>query len=282
MQLSKENAGIFIPDGTPMPDALARTTHLCIGAHPDDQEFMAYHGILECFGRKDKWFTGVCVTDGAGSARTGPYSSHTDEEMIGVRWNEQRKAASIGEYACEIQLGHRSAAVKDASQSDVADDIEAILDVAQPEVVYVHNPADKHDTHVASMLRATAALRRLPPENRPARVLGSELWRSLDWLNDSDKQVLPVDRRPNLAAALAGVFDSQISGGKRYDIAIEGRRRSNASFFESHAADKNASLTWAVDLTPLVKDDSLVVSDYIAAFIDRFRDDVMDRLSRLM
>ena len=30
---------------------------------------MAYHGVAECFGRKDKWFTGVVVTNGAGSPR---------------------------------------------------------------------------------------------------------------------------------------------------------------------------------------------------------------------
>jgi hypothetical protein len=61
-------------------------------------------------------------------------------------------------------------------------------------------------------------------------VLGCEVWRNLDWLLDEDKQGLPVDDRPNLAAALSGVFDSQISGGKRYDLAVQGRRLANATF----------------------------------------------------
>ena len=31
--------------------AVAKTTHMAIGAHQDDIEIMAYHGVLECFGR---------------------------------------------------------------------------------------------------------------------------------------------------------------------------------------------------------------------------------------
>ena len=33
---------IYIPDGTEEEQALERTTHLCIAAHQDDIEFMAY------------------------------------------------------------------------------------------------------------------------------------------------------------------------------------------------------------------------------------------------
>ena len=48
----------FVPDGAPLSTALARTTHLGIGAHPDDLEIMACHGILECYRNNDRWFTG--------------------------------------------------------------------------------------------------------------------------------------------------------------------------------------------------------------------------------
>ena len=281
MNFKNDKAGLFVPDGTPMPQALARTTHMAIGAHPDDQEFLALHGILECFGKSDKWFSGVCVTDGAGSSRTGPYADYTNEEMMQVRYREQRKAAAVGEYACEIQLEYSSSQVKDASIPDVTDDLTTILQEATPEVVYIHNPADKHDTHVATMLRSITALRRLPADERPRNVYGPELWRSLDWMNDDDKTVLPISGRSNLHFALAGIFDSQISGGKRYDVAVDARRRSNATMFESHAADRGDCLQWAVDLTPLMSDDSLSAEDHVLSFIDRFRADVADRISRM-
>src|ERR1044071_3343272 len=73
------------------------------GAAQDDIEIMAYHGIAECFGQKDKWFTGVVVTNGAGSPRSGIYGQYSDDEMQKVRLMEQRKAAYVGEYACQIQ-----------------------------------------------------------------------------------------------------------------------------------------------------------------------------------
>jgi len=81
-------------------------------------------------------------------------------------------------------------------------------------------------------------------------------------MNDGDKVVLPVDRFKNLAAALSGVYDSQITGGKRYDVAVAGRRTAHASFFESHATDKADALSFAMDLTPLVEDERLDVLDY--------------------
>lgn len=280
MKLNRDEADIFVPDGASMPEALARTTHLCVGAHQDDQEFMAYHGIAECFGQADRWFTGVCLTNGSGSPRSGVYARYTDEDMMAVRLREQRKAAMAGEYACEIQLGYSSADVKDPSKTEVTEDLRRIFSAAGPDVVYLHNPADKHDTHVAAMLRAIAALRLLRKEDIPGKVYGCEIWRSLDWVLDEEKEALPVDTHPNLSESLAGIFDSQITGGKRYDRAIIGRRKSNATFFESHATDKYDSLHWAIDLTPLVLDPKLDPAEYALGFINRLAKDVETRIAK--
>jgi len=281
MKFHKPTADIFVPDGAGMPGALSRTTHLSICAHQDDLEIMAWHGIAECFGMDDKWFTGVVVTNGAGSPRAGIYERYTDEEMQAVRRHEQRKAAYVGEYACQIQLDYSSAEVKDPKLETVRADLAAILTVARPEVVYLHNLADKHDTHVAVTLRAIASMRSLPPEAKPKKVYGCEVWRDLDWLPDEDKQALPVSARPNLAAAALGVFDSQISGGKRYDLATEGRRLANATYFASHATDVETALTYAMDLTPLIHDASLSPAAYTLGFIDKLKADVEGRIRKL-
>jgi LmbE family N-acetylglucosaminyl deacetylase len=279
MQFHNPAADVFIPDGSAPDAALARTTHLCIAAHQDDIEIMAYHGIAECFGRRDRGFTGVVVTNGAGSPRAGIYASYTDEEMQQVRLTEQRKAAYIGDYACQIQLGFSSRQVKDPRETAVVDDLLQVLRATRPEIVYLHNFADKHDTHVAVALRSLAALRAVRGETRPRKVYGCEVWRDLDWLPDSDKQVLPVSARSNLAAALVGVFDSQVTGGKRYDLATAGRRLAHATYYASHGTDEESALTFAMDLTPLLEDPNLPVADYVLAFIDRFRADVQTRLS---
>ena len=45
MNLSQPNQDLFFPDQLSDDEALSRTTHLGIGAHQDDLEFMALHGI---------------------------------------------------------------------------------------------------------------------------------------------------------------------------------------------------------------------------------------------
>src|SRR5512141_1049124 len=164
MKFYLDTAEIFIPDGQSIESALARTTHLCFAAHQDDIEIMAAQPIVECFQQKDKWFTGVVVTDGRGSPRDGLYKDYTDEEMRLVRFQEQKKAAVIGEYAAQVMLDIPSRIIKDATRSEPVSDIAALLQTAKPRYVYTHNLADKHDTHVAVALRTIAAIRSLPKE----------------------------------------------------------------------------------------------------------------------
>jgi LmbE family N-acetylglucosaminyl deacetylase len=280
MKFSQPAADILVPDRRSLAAALRRTTHLCLAAHQDDIEIMAYHGIAVCHGRKDRGFTGVVVTDGAGSPRTGRFGKFSDEEMKTVRREEQRQAARLGKYAAVIQLAHPSKLVKDAKAGDVRDDLAAILAACRAEVVYLHNPADKHDTHVAVFLRCLEALRTLPKARRPKQVLGCEVWRNLDWLVDTDKVLLDDSARPALAAKLIGAFASQIAGGKRYDRAIAGRRLANATFHTSHATDAAQAVTWAMDLTPLIQDDKLSVEQFTLAHLDRLRADVKARIKR--
>ncbi len=281
MNFSQSAADIFVPSGQPLAKALAHTAHLCLAAHQDDIEIMAHGAIAACYGQRAAGFTGVVVTDGAGSPRSGRFAKYTDEQMKAERRAEQRRAAKLGHYAAVIQLAHPSAVVKDAKDGRVRADLAAILRAcARLQAVYLHNPADKHDTHVAVFHRCLEALRSLPKSRRPKRVLGCEVWRNLDWLVDTDKVLLDDSARPALAAKLIGAFQSQIAGGKRYDLAIAGRRLANATFHTSHATDAAQAVTWAMDLTPLINDPKLSVEKFTLAHLDRLRADVQARLKR--
>jgi LmbE family N-acetylglucosaminyl deacetylase len=281
MEFHNSGAEIYVPDGSPVNAALSRTTHLAVSAHQDDIEIMAYHGILECFGKSDKGFTGVTVTNGSGSPRDGLYGSYTDEEMQVVRRKEQKKAAFIGEYAAHVFLDYSSSAVKDPINNHVVEDLKKIVAASKPQVIYTHNLADKHDTHVATALRLIRALRELPRGSRPQRLYGCEVWRSLDWLNDDDKVVFNVEAHENLAMSLVGVFDSQVCGGKRYDLATMGRRRANATYLASHGVDESTALIFGTDLSPLLADDQLDAGEYIRGFINRFAKEVSGRIAKL-
>lgn len=271
----------YIPDGTDEETGISRTTHLAISAHQDDVEFMAYAPIAECFGQKDKHFGAIIVTDGAGSPRSGLYADYTDEEMKAVRIVEQKKAAFVGEYSFLAMLGYPSKAVKDAKNEKVVEELAALIRRARPKYLYTHNLADKHDTHVATALRVIAALRKLAPEERPEKVYGCEVWRDLDWLCDEEKVYLDCGAHPNLMRCLSAVFDSQIVGGKRYDLAAEGRRLANATFSASHACDTYEALNYAMDLTPLM-DETIDIVAYIVKFIDRFKGEVEETIGNFL
>jgi LmbE family N-acetylglucosaminyl deacetylase len=272
MQFYLPSAEIFVPDGLPVDAALKRTTHMAIAAHQDDIEIMAAAPIIECFQQPDRWFTGVIVTDGRGSPRDELYKNYSDEEMRLVRFKEQKKAAVVGEFAAQILLDYPSKMVKDGAELKPVEDLCALFLAARPQVVY---------THVAVALKTIAALRRLPAEARPAKVYGCEVWRDLDWLVDRDKVPLDLSRHENLQAALLGVFDSQIAGGKRYDLASMGRRKANATYFASHSVDASTGLSWAMDLTPLITHADQSVSAYVNEVIQHFAQDVADRLKRV-
>ena len=281
MKFSLTTAEVFIPDGAPEEQALGRTTHLCIAAHQDDIEIMAAQPIVECFQQAGAWFTGVVVTDGRGSPRDSLYKEYTDDEMRAVRFHEQRKAAYVGEFSAQVMLDIPSAIIKDASRPEPVDDLVKLLRATKPQVVYTHNFADKHDTHVAVASRVVEAIRRLDQAERPERLVGCEVWRSLDWMVDADKVLMNTSDHENLQFALLGVFDSQIIGGKRYDLASMGRRRANATYFESHGVDLTTGLSYAMDMTPLITDLKLEPARFAQEYIQRFAQDVELRIRRM-
>ena len=282
MQFKQENSVVFVPDRQPVDQAIRRTTHLAIAAHQDDLEIMSYQGVLQCYGHDDGWYTGVVVTDGGGSPRSGLYATYTDQTMQAVRRLEQDKAATIGEYSAIVQLAYPSSDVKDTANMDIISDLVKLLTEAHPEIVYTHNLADKHETHIAVALRVIASIRQLPAADRPAKLYGCEVWRDLDWLGDEEKIRFDVSGHPNLAAALLGVFDSQIAGGKRYDLAAIGRRLANATFSQSNGVDESPAVSFAMDLTPLIQDDTLDITGFINDHIQRFQNQVTANIIRLI
>lgn len=282
MTLSNKNAEWFVPDGKDIDTALERTTHLAIAAHQDDIEIMAYDGIIRSFGNDRNWFGAVVVTNGAGSARNGIYADYSDEDMQKIRRVEQKKAAYVGEYSALALLDYTSAQVKSAGSREIIEELKGIIVKAGAEVIYTHNPADKHDTHLGVVTKVIQAIRELPNEQRPKKLYGCEVWRNLDWVMDSQKVVFDVSAHPNLSAALVGVFDSQIAGGKRYDLATSGRRLANATYSASHSVDQSDALSYAIDLTPLIEDDSMSIVEYIRGYIRNFEKDVINKLNSVI
>jgi len=261
MKLHQPGASIFVPDERPAPEALRRVTHLGIGAHPDDLEFMAMHGILEHFrDPTQKSFGGVVVCNGATGA---------DESIRAKRRKEQEKAALIGQYAAVAMLDYPSATARQASPA-LAADLAQIFEHAEPEVVYTHNPADKHPTHISVCRQVISALRALPAGRRPDKVYGCEVWRGLDWLPEPRKVRLDVSDFPDITEKLVRAFLSQIAGGKQYNLAIPGRWQANATLDDPNKPDALKQVVLAMDLTPLLSN-TTDVADFAGQIIDQFK-----------
>lgn len=280
LQLTHPQAEIFFPDPF-QSNALAQTTHLGIGAHQDDLEMMAIHGILAAYDDPEAAFTGVTVTDGRGAPRNGPYADFSDDDLWAVRKQEQKEAAEIGNYLAQVLLNFPSKDVKSPNRKNIVNDLKIILEETLPQVIYTHNLADKHDTHAAVALAVIEACRALPALMQNVKLYGCELWRGLDWLPDDRKVALDVSAHPELQDALLAVFQSQIAGGKRYDLATIGRRQSNATFYQSHAVDKASRMVYAMDLTPLIHNREMSISGFIAEMILGLSQDVKIRFKRL-
>ncbi len=280
MKLHSPNFHFTVPDAQPLSAAWERVTHLGIGAHQDDLEIMAFHGIATCFESEREWFGGVICTDGAGSSRAGDYAGLTDAKLIDLRRHEQEAAAALGKYGALLQLGLPSQAVKQVDFSPLAHDLAEVLLLVQPEVLYTHNPADKHDTHLAVFRATLQAVRSLPPEKRPRRMLGCEVWRDLDWLADEEKVRLEIGGHGDLQQRLIACFASQTDGGKRYELAAPGRARANATFFAPRESDRSEAVWLAMDLTPLLQDDALDPSELVAGHLRAFEHEVLTRLGR--
>lgn len=249
-------------------------THIVFAAHQDDVEIMCGDGIVQCYNNPEKGLVVVIASDGAGSPRNGKFANFTNEEMIKERRKEQIKAAEIGKYAKLIFLNYPSREIK-SDECNVSSDIVEIMKEFSPTVVYTHNPADKHRTHTSLLKCVLKGLRMLPMDRRPKKFYGCECWRNLDWLNDDEKVVFNLTGHQKLLREVLEVYKSQIDGGKRYDLATEGRRLANATFYRSHNVDVLSLASFGMDLTSLILDDEIDLKKFTLDKIERFKKEIL-------
>lgn len=282
MELSSKSR-LWHPENTSAHESVERVTHLGIGAHADDVEFMALPAIGSCFADLNQWFGCVTCTDGSGSPRVGPYSEYSAEDMVAIRSHEQIEAARMGNYSCCIQLFHPSTvARKPDRRGALANDLYNVLKATRPKFVYTHNLADFHPTHLGVAVATIEAIRELPEEERPEYVYGCEVWRGLTWLPESFRLAFDIADHADLAIRLASVFQSQIAAGKRYDIALSGRRRPNASFEKSVEVNTATDVVYALDLNPLIHDPLRPIKSFVEEFADAFKKQLLDDLSMII
>jgi len=258
----------------------AKTTHLAIGAHPDDIAIMAFHGIEECIGNPTNRFTGVIVGDGSCSLRVGTYASNTPKQMADIRQNEQLKEAKLGNYSHLYLLNTQPKEMR-FPHLGLYDHLYKILHDNQPETVYIHSPFCSHEHHLVAMYHSLAALRELPV--KPSRVYGCEVTVGHAMLPDNMLTPLPV-RDFTLARALISAHESQ-SGIRPYAEATIGRWISNSvthsRLLKSDQYIKNPGVSLAVDLTSFVRNSTIPIEAVVEAILDEQNALISDRLKKV-
>ena len=259
---------IFVPDGSSTETALSRVTHLWIGAHQDDAEVADYYGIRKCYESKDEHFCAITLANGRGSPLVGEFANMDAEEMVEVRRHEQIEAAIIGKYSAVIQTMFPSRIICDKEETAVTSDLVALIrQMPNLKVIHTHNPADKHDTHVAVACRVKEALQQLPERLSQLSVNGIEVWRKLDWMVDHitdnngskisnpGKVMLDVSANPasapNLDIDVLLPFRSQ-NTTRDYAIGSQASRESNGVFGIPHDTCQATRVTIAMDLMPAI------------------------------
>jgi len=277
MNLNNPGSNLFFPSGVDnLNNFSSGYMEISIVAHQDDLEMVGYPGILKCYKKSNKWFGGVVCTNGI------PESSGSDNDIRRIRDMEQKKAAEIGDYGFVIQLDYYSSEIKDGSNLNIESDIKKIIEITTPEIVYTHNPFDKHNTHIGVSRAVIKGIRSAKKEFRPKKLFGCEVWGGLDWLSVKDRVEFDVGTNIELAKKLIGIFNSQIKNGKNYEEASIGRRAANATFSDPYQNDITNQVILGLDLTPLIFDEDLDIEKYLVGFADRFREDIKRNISKIV
>lgn len=280
--LNQPGSEVYAPHSPLTPSYLQKTSHLGIGAHPDDIEILAGHGIIPAYEHPEYFFTGVTVTNGQGALRSGIYAEMNNRDFCKLRWEEQMTAAKLGQYLAQFMLNYSSEAVKSHQSQQLIVDLQTIINATRPSVIYTHNLADLHDTHVAVAICVIEALRKCAPTLQDITLYGCEIWRGLDWLSPDIRCALDVSKYRDLQRNLIRIFHSQIESGKRYDHAVEGRQAANATFQNPYMPDEATHISCAMNMTPLVYHPEIDLAEYIVELGTRKLEiELRTRLNRL-
>jgi hypothetical protein len=60
-----------------------------------------------------------------------------------------------------------------------------------------------------------------------------------------------------------------------------GRRRANATYLASHDVDVATGMAFGMDLSPLIKNPEMDITEYVLSFIRRFEEDVRDLIGSM-
>ncbi len=277
MKNLNQRASCYDPRDDSSTSAIQKTAFLGIGAHQDDLEFMCFDAILK--GLNGDGFSALILSDGSGSARNHSHQNLSPQEFSQLRNEEQKNAAKLASYKQLIQLNHPSSVIKERNASLIAE-ISDIIQASSPQVIYTHNPFDKHLSHVATLECVVSAILELAPQDRPKKLIGCEVWRSLDWLPQKRKLIFEIDAEAQIRDQLLECFPSQSGESKNYSKAVQGRRICNATFLDSYNKDQFLQVEYAIDLSEVISQKPVSLHNFSNRVLEEFKTEIFLNLGQ--
>lgn len=261
-----------------LPKRGEKISHLAIGAHPDDVEIFAFNAIQQCYKSEDKHFAAVICSNGSGAPAYGKFKEKSKNEIVQIRNEEQQKAAQIGQYTGLVHFNQESETLKQGNAVFIKD-LKVLLEFLKPEYIYTHSPFDDHKTHRCTLRACLQALKMIEDKSWLKGLFACEVWGSLDWLPKQYKYVLGENKSEDLQMRLLECFYSQnIGSQKRYDLGTIGRKLGNATFFESDKGNQYTHQSYAIDLSSVIKQDNVDVSNYCSQIVSDYHESIKSKL----
>jgi len=235
---------------------------LVIAPHPDD-DVLGVGGTMAAASHQGKGVFAVYVTDGRNSPRKDQGIS--DNAMASRREKEAISALHAVGAVGAFFLKRRSEELAGEMGAKTGKELTEILQLIQPEEVFLPAPYERHHTHqrcthlAIDALRAAAGVKSI--------LLGYSLWGCF-WGKKGRvvRDISPYIRK-KVEAVLAHA--SQIDY-KSYQQGILGKNNYEAVFWESHQIQKSAFVEIFLDMNELLENRNMTLATFIRQDMEAF------------
>jgi len=235
---------------------------LVVAPHPDD-DVLGAGGTMAAASDQGKGIFSVYITDGGGSPRKN--QSISDEAIADRRETEALSALRALGAVGGFFLKRRSEELTGELGRQTAEELTEILQLIQPEEIFIPAPYERHRTHQRCTRLSIDALR--TAGNREMTLLGYSLWGSF-W---GEKKRVVRDISPFIKKKVEAVLAhaTQIDY-KSYQQGILGKNNYEAVFWEAHKPQKAAFVEIFLDMTDLLLNKDVTLEAFMRQDLEAF------------
>ncbi len=234
---------------------------LIVAPHPDD-DVLGVGGYMASAAEKKKQVFVVYITDGAGSPRRD--KNFPNAQMVSRREIEALSALRLLRAKGGFFLRVNSKELP-AKFVQVKGTLAKILDLLQPEEVFIPAPYERHKTHLLCTQISLEALRAC--SIKATHLFGYSIWGNF-W--GGHKRII-FDITPYIKDKIQAVLAHETQMAyKNYQQGILGKSNYEAIFWESHEIQRMTFAEIFLDMNILLQNTTLSLAEFIRQDVEAF------------